>query len=155
MRDWSAARQGSFESSSRTDTRNDNEIRSDDMMRKYLDGVTAATTANTERMQKMANVNISKDDQLEEIDNQLVEMMVRLDTKNTKVEDLIARLTALNGGGSGGSSRIKANQQNHDKMEKSKLRRRQRPNCLSNSRPSNKMNRGVGDLLNEGGTVFF
>ena len=70
-------------------------------MRKYLDGVTEATTASTERMQEMASTNKSKY-------NQLVDIMVRLDAKNSKVEEFIARLMASNGSGNG-SGGIKAN----------------------------------------------
>ena len=70
-------------------------------MRKYLDGVTEATTASTERMQKMASTIKSKY-------NQLVDIVVRLDAKNAKVEELIARLMVSNGSGSGGDG-IKAN----------------------------------------------
>ena len=63
-----------FKSKARTDERNNKKIRSNNTMRKYLDGVAAATTANTERMQEILSMNKSKD-------NQLVEMMVRLDAK--------------------------------------------------------------------------
>ena len=83
-----------FESATRVDELDDNKIPSDDRIHKYLNSVTAAATANTERMHGMTTANKSKDDQL-------AEMMVRLDAKDVQMENPIAQLTAPEGGGGG------------------------------------------------------
>ena len=49
----STAKKTRFKSKARTDERNNKKVGSNNTMRRYLNGVTSATTANAEHMQKM------------------------------------------------------------------------------------------------------